>query len=48
MVVDEDSTGRYLLAQQLRLWGTNVIEASSHDKPTICWSRPRGAAKNST
>ncbi len=32
MVVDEDSTGRYLLAQQLRLWGANVIEASSHDQ----------------
>ncbi len=32
MVVDEDSTGRYLLAEQLRLWGTNVIEASSPDQ----------------
>ena len=32
MVIDEDSTGRYLLAQQLRLWGTNVIEANSPDQ----------------
>ena len=32
MVIDEDSTGRYLLAQQLRLWGANVIEANSPDQ----------------
>ncbi len=32
LVVDDDSTGRYLLAQQLRLWGTNVIEASSPEE----------------
>lgn len=29
MVADEENSARYLLAEQLRLWGTHVIEASS-------------------
>ncbi|MEP7290272.1 MAG: PAS domain S-box protein [Chloroflexota bacterium] len=29
MVMDEENSARYLLAEQLRLWGTHVIEASS-------------------
>ena len=29
MVMDEENSARYLLAEQLRLWGANVIEASS-------------------
>jgi CheY-like chemotaxis protein len=29
MVMDEENSARYLLAEQLRLWGTNVIEAST-------------------
>ena len=29
MVADEENSARYLLAEQLRLWGTNVIEAST-------------------
>ncbi len=48
MVMDEENSARYLLAQQLRLWGTNVIEASSRTKRTNCWSPRRGAEKKST
>ena len=29
MVMDEENSARYLLAEQLRLWGTNVIEAGT-------------------
>jgi CheY-like chemotaxis protein len=29
MVMDEENSARYLLAEQLRLWGTHVIEAES-------------------
>ena len=32
MVMDEENSARYLLAEQLRLWGTNVIEASTIDE----------------
>ncbi len=32
LVMDEENSARYLLAEQLRLWGTNVIEASSLDE----------------
>lgn len=32
LVMDEENSARYLLAEQLRLWGTNVIEASSMDE----------------
>ena len=32
MVMDEENSARYLLAEQLRLWGTNVIEASTLDE----------------
>jgi two-component system sensor histidine kinase/response regulator len=32
MVMDEETTARYLLAEQLRKWGTNVIEASSPEE----------------
>src|SRR5690606_8973957 len=31
MVVDEENSARYMLAEQLRLWGTHVIEASSFE-----------------
>ncbi len=32
MVMDEENSARYLIAQQLRLWGANVIEASSPEE----------------
>jgi signal transduction histidine kinase len=32
MVMDEENSARYLLAEQLRLWGTNVIEVSTLDE----------------
>jgi two-component system sensor histidine kinase/response regulator len=32
LVMDEDNSARYLLAEQLRQWGANVIEASALDE----------------
>ncbi len=32
MVMDEENSARYLLGEQIRLWGTNVIEASTMDE----------------